>query len=435
MLTTLILTLLPAALPQAEVRYAEIAVEKTSIRSFYDKKAATVLEVDKGFPVQVVAELVPWSKVRVPGGFDVWVHQDYVEFEAGRGTITSNRVRIRPLPSTSSQSHALGHFSKGDEVIRLGVEGDWVKVRYKESVGAWIETKDLVFTERELSQWQRLWSDMADLRIAVPLPEEPIVEEGETDSSSEAETDSSEEVASEQASSSDSSSSSAGQSSSSESSSSESSSSRAANAAAKPKAWTPFSAAQVAIKPEENRALADKQLKILADAVTKSNDNWDRDRLDNLEMVYGNVIWHSTDRKQIDLARTSLTKVDGLRRFYLAVLASDARRAEAAGDKVRAVALQDQRAREMKPRLPEGGGTAVEVGWVEYHPKVSAHIPFKVVRGPREIPMHSYDGHQQLRDFVNHEIVVRGTWREDKSVVGERVLAITELRVLPARRK
>ena len=125
MLTTLILTLLPAALPQADVRYAEIAVDKTAIRSFYDKKAAAVLEVDKGFPVQVVAELVPWSKVRVPGGFDVWVHKDYVEFDAGRGTITSNRVRIRPLPSTAAESHALGHFSKGDEVIRLGEDGDW----------------------------------------------------------------------------------------------------------------------------------------------------------------------------------------------------------------------------------------------------------------------------------------------------------------------
>ncbi|MDP7062209.1 MAG: SH3 domain-containing protein [Planctomycetota bacterium] len=433
MLTTLILTLLPAAIPQADIRYAEIAVDKTSIRSFYDKNAAAVLEVEKGFPVQVVAELVPWSKVRVPGGFDVWVHQDYVEFDAGRGTITSNRVRIRPLPSTSAASHALGHFSKGDEVIRLGVERDWVKVRYQESVAAWIETKHLAFPKRELNEWQSLWSDMADLRIAVPLPEDSA--EGEGESEVEATNDATAESSNSTQSSEGSRGSSSEQTSSAESHSSQSSSSRAANASAKADAWTPFTAAQVAIKPGEHRALADKQLKVLSDAVTKSNDNWDRVHLDNLEMVYGNVIWHSTERKEIDLARASLTKIDGLRRFYFAALASDARRAEAAGDKIRAVALQDQRAREMKPRLPEGGGTAVEIGWVEYHPKVSAHIPFKVVRGSRAIPMHSYDGHQNLRDFIHHEIVVRGTWREDKTVEGERVLAITELRVLPARRK
>lgn len=432
MLTTLILSLLPAALPQADVRYAEIAVEKTAIRSFYDKKSAAVLEVDQGFPVQVVAELVPWSKVRVPGGFNVWVHKDYVEFDAGRGTITSNRVRIRPLPSTAAESHALGHFSKGDQVIRLGVDGDWVKVRYKESVSAWIETKDLVFTKRELSQWQRLWSDMADSRIAVPLPEIPA-EEVEGDGDAEIEVGTAEVGNAENESTAQESSSGSSQSDFSEANASDSSSSRAANAAVKP-AWQPFSAAQVAIKPAQNRALADKQLLLLAAAVTKSNDNWDRDRLDNLEMVYGNVIWHSSDRKEIDFARASLTKIDGLRRFYFAALASDARRAQTAGDKIRAVALQDQRAREMKPRLPEGGGTAVEVGWVEYHPKVSAHIPFKVVRGPRAIPMHSYDGHQQLREFVNHEIVVRGTWRKDESVEGGQVLAITELRVLPARK-
>ena len=424
MLTTLILSLMPAALPQADVRYAEIAVEKTAIRSFYDKKSAVVLEVDQGFPVQVIAELIPWSKVRVPGGFDVWVHKDYVIFDGGIGTITSDRVRIRPLPSTAAESHALGHFGKGDQVTRLGADGDWVKVRYNEKVAAWIETKDLVFTERELSRWQRLWADMADNRTAVPLPEIVVAEEG-SEVVVEAGADGEQpqpvegsEVSAEGA-----------------QTVAESSSSRALNGAAAPATWVPFAAAQVAIEPAKHRALADVQLRLLGDAVTKSDDNWDRERLDNLEMVYGNVIWHCTERKEIDAARTSLTKIDGLRRFYHASLASEARRAEIAGDKVRAVALKKQREEEMKPRMVKDGGTTVEVGWVEYHPKVSARIPFKVVRGNRAIPMHSYDGHQKLREFINHEIVVRGTWREDKTVDGERVLAITELRVLPARRK
>jgi hypothetical protein len=152
-------------------------------------------------------------------------------------------------------------------------------------------------------------------------------------------------------------------------------------------------------------------------------------------MVYGNVIWHSMERKEVDAARVSLTKLDGLRRFYLAAIASEARRAEVAGDMILASTLKEQRLSELKPRLVPGGGTFVVVGWVEYQPKVSARIPFSVVRGNRSIPLHSYDGHQNLRDFVNHEIVVRGTWREDKSVAAGRVLAITELRVLPSRRK
>jgi hypothetical protein len=56
------------------------------------------------------------------------------------------------------------------------------------------------------------------------------------------------------------------------------------------------------------------------------------------------------------------------------------------------------------------------------------------VRGSRVLPIHSFDGHQRLQDFVGHEIVVRGVWREDESLEFGHVLAITELRVLPARK-
>ncbi len=430
MLTTLILACLPAAPAQAETRYAEVAVDQASIRSFYDNKSAAVLEVGKGFPVQVVAELVPWSKVRVPGGFDVWVHQDYVEFDGGLGTITSSRVRIRPLPSTAAESHALGHFGKGDQVTRLGVEGDWVKVRYNDQVAAWIQTKDLSFLDRELSQWQRIWSNMADMRIAVPLPEEVEVEvEGEEGSESDGAIEESTDVSEAGTSSSES----AGSTDASSGSSSDSGVTDSAVSAVAP--WVPFKAADVAIKPGKYQLLADKQLTEYSSAVTKSNDNWDRAKIDNLEMVYGNVIWHSVERGEVDAARKALTKIDGLRRFYIAALAADARRAEVAGDSGKAKAIQALRTAELKPRSIQGGGTAVEVGWVEYQPKVNARIPYVVVRGSRSIPLHSYDGHHKLRDFINHEIVVRGTWRADKSVVDGRVLAITELRVLPVRRK
>jgi|FLOH01.1.fsa_nt_gi uncharacterized protein YgiM (DUF1202 family) len=420
MLTTLLLTLLPAAPAQADTRYAEIAVEKTVIHSFYDNKSAAVLEVEKGFAVQVVAELVPWSKVRVPGGFDVWVHQDYVVFDGGLGTITQDRVRIRPLPSTSAESHALGHFSKGEIVTRLGVDGDWVHVRCSEKVAAWVLSKNLIFPTRELSQWQRIWSDLVDARTAVPLPEvvameaesaREIGEPGVTSAVDSAEGGAG--VATP----------------------SSASTSKAAGAAESAVAavWIPFDAAQVALAPAKSLALANVQLQQLSAAVTKSNDSWNRVKFDNLEMVYGNIIWHSTERKEIDAARTALTRMDGLRGFYLASLASMARRAESAGDVIRATALQHLRETEMQPRAIQGSGTAVEVGWVEYHPAVSANIPFRVVRGQRAVSVHSFDGHQNLRDFLNREIVVRGTWRVDPSVAEGRVLAITELRILPER--
>ena len=139
------------------------------------------------------------------------------------------------------------------------------------------------------------------------------------------------------------------------------------------------------------------------------------------------------DLRSIDAARTSLTRIDGLRRFYFSTLSAEIRRAMSAGERQRGELLEEQLAAEKIPVEVEGEGTSVEVGWVEYHPSVNANMPYRLVRGGRSLPMHSFDGHQDLKEFVNREIVVRGVWRRESGLQAGRVLAITELRVLPPR--
>ncbi|MHC4379828.1 MAG: hypothetical protein ACYSU1_01890, partial [Planctomycetota bacterium] len=103
------------------------------------------------------------------------------------------------------------------------------------------------------------------------------------------------------------------------------------------------------------------------------------------------------------------------------------------GERQQAALLEERLAAEKKPMVYAGEGTSVEVGWVEYHPNVNANMPYRLVRGGRSLPMHSFDGHQDLKEFVNREIVVRGVWRDESKLQAGRVLAITELRVLPTR--
>jgi len=91
---SLLLLAAPSVLaPQEGSTFAEVSTEGAQLHAFYDKKSAVVLELEPGLPVEVVAQLTPWSKVRVPGGLDVWVHQDYVAWEGSRGNITA-----RPRP-------------------------------------------------------------------------------------------------------------------------------------------------------------------------------------------------------------------------------------------------------------------------------------------------------------------------------------------------
>ena len=422
MWTTLLLCLLPAAMPaQVDLPYAEVATDSAPLHAFYDKKAAKVLDLELGMPLKVVTELAPWSKVRVPGGLDVWVHKDYVEWQGGVGKITGRRVRIRPMPSTDASSTPLGHFQKDDEVLYLDQDGDWFHVRAPETVSAWILTQHLATHSREDAAWETMWKEAAAKRQVIPqvVDEIDVVEEVvEADGITGVEpADVDPETVTEVV---------------------ETGEDGAAAVGAEAHAPAPagppmFRSVEVAKDPEALRVQASERLEELGREVTRDGSAWDRVRLDNLEMVFGNVIWHSTDLESIEAARGSLTRIDGLRRFYFSSLAADIRRALAAEDKEKASKLEAKLAAEKKPGAYVGEGTSVVIGWVEYKPSVNANMPFRLARGGQELPMHSFDGHQDLKEFVGREIVVRGVWREENRLKAGRVLAITELRVLPAR--
>lgn len=399
---------------QDDLPFAEIASENAVLFAFYDKKSAQIMELELGMPVQVVTEYTPWTKVRVPGGLNVWVHKDFVEWDGGVGSITSSRVRIRPRPSTDASSTPLGHFQKDDVVLLLSQEEDWFQVRAPETVSAWLLTSELRMPQRDLEAWKHVWKEHESARRVDPVILEDDVESSEEVIDAGSGVEGSGEVVE--------------------------ASSDAVVAlpngstpiVAKDK-WPLFRSVDVAKEPEALRLQAVENLDALASEVTSDNKAWDRRRLDNVEMVFGNVIWHSTDLRSINEARRSLTRIDGLRRFYFSALAADVRRAMAAKQVDAAARLDKQLADEKKPVVYEGEGSSVEIGWVEYRPSVNANMPYRLVRGGRELPMHSFDGHQDLKEFVNREIVVRGIWRKEEGLIAGRVLAITELRVLPPR--
>jgi hypothetical protein len=70
---------------------------------------------------------------------------------------------------------------------------------------------------------------------------------------------------------------------------------------------------------------------------------------------------------------------------------------------------------------------------MEYRPHLHSRAPFVVTRGSRAITTRSYDGRYFLKDVVGKEVVIEGIWRTDADVPGERILAVTQLRVLPRR--
>jgi len=427
----LLACLLPAAslLAQEQPRHAVITKEGSKLHAFYDPHAAVVLEAAKDLPVEVIGELVPWSKVRVPGGLDVWVHRDFVVFDKeGRGTLTRGNVNIRPLPSTGPESHPLGHFDKEQAVWRLAVDGDWVQVRCDPNVPAWIETRFLEFPQVEEQAWAKRYQLAASARAPEILrtrdqAKDEAVAEGEAVTEDAAQPVDAEAPAA-----------AVGQ-------------SEEAAASLVAPAWH-LSEAVIAADPAQARQQAGAELERFATLVTRADDNWDRQRADALADVLGKVLWHAADVEVLDLARADLARLDGLRRFYLASLQGRQRGAQAAGRSAVAAVLAQKLAKEHQPYTGDGASSVVVSGWVVRKVLPGGQASLRLERGKTVIPLVDQDGLHDLPALRGRELVVRGVWQEqarfaapDAGLAASEgqlsdkimVFVVRELRALPAR--
>jgi hypothetical protein len=43
----------------------------------------------------------------------------------------------------------------------------------------------------------------------------------------------------------------------------------------------------------------------------------------------------------------------------------------------------------------------------------------------------SADSHYKLRDFVNRQVIMRGTWQSTQGAEGKPLFAISEMRIMP----
>jgi hypothetical protein len=425
-----VLLALAAALPaQEEARQAVVVRDGAKLHAFYDPRTAVVLEAAKDLPVEVVGEYVPWSRVRVPGGLDVWIHGDYADFAAdGTGKVTRGNVNIRPKPSTGSDSPPLGHFPREAVLTRLAVDGDWVQVRL-DGVSAWVETRHLDFPEVEVAAWKVRWREAAAARAPValvdeieevPMEEVVLTEEDETVGGGE-ELGPDEKVASAEE------------------------LPLAVEAAARP--VFRIDETTIATDPAAARERAGEELEVFATLVTRSDANWDRARADALEDILGRVLWHAADVELLDLARADMAKLDGLRRFYLSSLQGRERADRASGRTAVAEVLAAQLAGERRPNRGDGETSVVVVGWLTREVLPGGQGSLRLQRGKSVFPLEDRDGLHDLPSLRGREIVVRGTWAERPRQVaadaglaglegeegGLLVLTVRELRVLPAR--
>jgi SH3-like domain-containing protein len=390
-------------------RAAHVKSERVELRAFFDSRSPAVADLAQGAPLRVIEVKLPWARVQVPGGLDLWVHRDFVAWRGADGTITSANVNARPLPQAEPPSAPLGRFEKGEAVVRVGSQGEWFRVRAPERIAAWVPVDALEILAAEPSGWSEAWSRAAVARAAArdepppapapapspapqpaPVPEPPPAAAEKKDAPA------------------------------------------VAAPAAAHRGTRTFPPAQVAKDPARWLHLAQQDLADYRSALVASFDAWSDARAAELESAFTNVLWHGALTADLDGARRGLTGLDALRRSTADWLELEQKRFRAAGDAESAERLA-VRARTLTRGWGEDGeGGALLTGWVEMRSGAGPRLPYSIVRNGMLAAAHDATGRWDLSEYAGREIVARGSWRDDPQAPGGRVLALTEVRLLPA---
>ena len=395
------------------------------IRPFFDRKTPMLLELPEGSLVEVVRQNVPWSEVRVPGGLEVWVHGDYVNWKDGKVHAKTSRLRARPLPSTSGSAHPVGKLSTEWALPVLDQKEAWLKVLAPEELSAWVLTEQIEIHNQPPIAWAASWKSAGEKRAqAVMASAKPVEARGDEPQPAEGKakpaTEGEKPIAAE-----------AGT----EAQPSEGAAKLAEGAAVAEEAAAPKSALigkAVGLEllkkdPALAVATARKNLDAHASEVTDTLDFFAPQVLENCEMIFSAVLLKSKDVVLLADARQGLTRSDALRKFHTSAITARLRRAEVEqGLAAGALTKKDE------VKGPLGGeGQATWVGHLVHRPHQYPDTPFAAVRGDREVLVHSFDGRFYLRDYLGREVVVRGTWRKSGKDGKQRVVSIEEIRVLP----
>jgi SH3-like domain-containing protein len=377
----------------ADFRYAEVISDQVEIRAFYDAKAVVVFTAAKGTPVKVVAEMYPWSKVQIPGGYDLWVYKSLAALDSETGIyhVKGSRTRSRSKPSTHADSHSLGVFPREADLVPLVIEEDWIKVRAPESMSAWVLSAKIKATEANLDDaWQEHVMQRQAVSIVEVIVEEPVVVD--IDSTPLAIVDAVHvEVAT----------------------------------------LSSFDESKIAIDAEAFFEVAIPQLETLGDEVVVDYQAYDFELVSLLETQLAYVLWHTSNGEHVKSARAAIAKLDGMRSYYLSRINNQLIDTPLAQQGKLNPKLRKLRDRAMFSRDTTEGTADIVVGWVEFKPRAQASYPFEISRVKNNYLVQSADSHYKLSDFVNRQVIMRGTWQSTQGAEGKPLFAISEMRIMP----
>ena len=141
-------------------RAAWVRADNTAVFGRAAPDAPKLNDLAKDLPVKVIGSKGEWLMIESPIGLDVWVYGKFISETGNTAQINNNRVRIRSLPSTGSESDVLGLLDKGTPVEIKSRKGDWIRLRVPRSIAGWVTGERLTTPGSVSADWQKRWDDI-----------------------------------------------------------------------------------------------------------------------------------------------------------------------------------------------------------------------------------------------------------------------------------
>jgi hypothetical protein len=165
------------------------AAEGAVARSFPDRNASAIVELEEGTLLQVLETSEgsrPFHRCSVAGGVQVWVHGKYLAETGTPGVlaVTGDRLNMRPMPSSAPSSMPLPdrldlgarleQVSRADTTKPLAE--DWVRVWAPSSASVWIEastTRAAASAAEAAKAFRAAQRSLPSAQAAEPAPQAP----------------------------------------------------------------------------------------------------------------------------------------------------------------------------------------------------------------------------------------------------------------------
>lgn len=124
---------LSAAVSAAE--YVSVKKDAVNIRSGPSTKNKVVWQVFENFPLQVIKREGKWANVVDFEGDKGWIYETLV---SSRKSVIVNVETANMRSGPSTEDNVIATVKKGVVFEPLEMNGDWMKVRYKNEITGWM---------------------------------------------------------------------------------------------------------------------------------------------------------------------------------------------------------------------------------------------------------------------------------------------------------